>query len=218
MLFSLSEFESSIIDDATGDDSNESKFNKTIKDFEFPIIHETIKQDHLIYNEINKKIILHHIHNDIVDSYKSKLMLKASDDYMQHTIINKPINNALKRFNAYVIYDICDELQEIGYITTPINLIDDTYYINIQAPYHKINARHPINETVIEIEEPHINVNNEAEVEVGISNRCCVCMEAVKNTLFQPCKHVATCSACSAQVSDCPICRIAITDRIQIFY
>lgn len=39
---------------------------------------------------------------------------------------------------------------------------------------------------------------------------CVVCMERVKCVLHMGCGHVATCSSCAAQLTECPLCRAPI--------
>ena len=39
---------------------------------------------------------------------------------------------------------------------------------------------------------------------------CTVCMATVKDTIFMPCAHLATCLNCATQLYDCPICRTPI--------
>jgi hypothetical protein len=46
---------------------------------------------------------------------------------------------------------------------------------------------------------------------------CIVCFENKKTVVFIPCKHCSCCKACSTQVANCPICRHAIIDRMEIF-
>jgi len=46
---------------------------------------------------------------------------------------------------------------------------------------------------------------------------CAVCMDAPKNMLLRPCKHLATCFRCSANLEICPICRTPIELREKIF-
>ena len=50
---------------------------------------------------------------------------------------------------------------------------------------------------------------------------CAVCMEGRKDTLFLPCKHVATCKTCADKLPTpkrCPICRGAVLDQIAPIY
>ncbi|RYG50356.1 hypothetical protein EON66_11930, partial [archaeon] len=49
------------------------------------------------------------------------------------------------------------------------------------------------------------------------SLECKICMEAVIDTLFVPCHHLAACKSCAAVLHTCPICRASITERLRIF-
>ena len=51
--------------------------------------------------------------------------------------------------------------------------------------------------------------------------RCCICMEQEPTIVFLPCYHVCTCSTCSQNtrvVTNCPICRVRITHRNNIYF
>ena len=50
-------------------------------------------------------------------------------------------------------------------------------------------------------------------------NLCIICEEATKRVVLLPCKHLCLCSACSKleQVTDCPMCRTKISDRMEVF-
>lgn len=48
-------------------------------------------------------------------------------------------------------------------------------------------------------------------------NLCIVCMDAVTNTVFLECGHVACCSVCAKPLSICPVCRGQITRVVPIF-
>ena len=47
---------------------------------------------------------------------------------------------------------------------------------------------------------------------------CTICKESEKTMLFIPCAHIATCETCSAHesITDCPICRAAIFEKIRV--
>eukprot|EP00933_Yihiella_yeosuensis_P057931 TRINITY_DN5805_c3_g1_i1.p1 TRINITY_DN5805_c3_g1~~TRINITY_DN5805_c3_g1_i1.p1 ORF type:complete len:366 (+),score=82.22 TRINITY_DN5805_c3_g1_i1:122-1219(+) len=50
--------------------------------------------------------------------------------------------------------------------------------------------------------------------------RCIICMDAQREVMFQPCKHVVCCSTCSEgppgrPVNQCPVCRQRISQKIK---
>lgn len=45
---------------------------------------------------------------------------------------------------------------------------------------------------------------------------CAICLESDRKIAFN-CGHLATCAECSALVKKCPICRVRITQRLEIF-
>ena len=49
------------------------------------------------------------------------------------------------------------------------------------------------------------------------ANTCSICMDRRVDTLFGPCNHLTSCSACAERINQdivprCPICRVPITD------
>jgi hypothetical protein len=60
--------------------------------------------------------------------------------------------------------------------------------------------------------------NNNSNGETS-SSCCVVCMERPRNTLYQPCRHLATCLTChrAGRLLKCPMCRQRITDVVQVY-
>lgn len=46
---------------------------------------------------------------------------------------------------------------------------------------------------------------------------CIVCYNSPKEVIFYPCKHKCLCRQCGEKVSQCPVCRVSIADRILPF-
>ena len=46
---------------------------------------------------------------------------------------------------------------------------------------------------------------------------CSICYTNEKNVVFLPCKHNVTCSECSKNIKNCPICRKKIIEIIKIY-
>lgn len=46
---------------------------------------------------------------------------------------------------------------------------------------------------------------------------CVVCMDRTANTVLFRCKHLVCCEVCASKVSDCPVCRQAVRDRLTVF-
>jgi hypothetical protein len=53
--------------------------------------------------------------------------------------------------------------------------------------------------------------------EMGERKLCIVCYTAAKEVIFYPCKHKCLCRQCGEKVAQCPVCRVAIADRILPF-
>lgn len=48
------------------------------------------------------------------------------------------------------------------------------------------------------------------------SNECVVCMENKCDIIFLPCGHVCSCWKCEAGLSECPLCRAPITQKVRL--
>ena len=55
----------------------------------------------------------------------------------------------------------------------------------------------------------HIREPSPEEAEKMKGKECVICMERAKDTVLLPCKHMQTCTTCTANIHTCPICRKA---------
>jgi hypothetical protein len=46
---------------------------------------------------------------------------------------------------------------------------------------------------------------------------CVVCLELPPSVAFLPCRHMRTCAACAPILTDCPVCRRAIEQQMQLY-
>eukprot|EP01062_Namystynia_karyoxenos_P081401 TRINITY_DN894_c0_g2_i1.p1 TRINITY_DN894_c0_g2~~TRINITY_DN894_c0_g2_i1.p1 ORF type:complete len:660 (+),score=170.71 TRINITY_DN894_c0_g2_i1:87-2066(+) len=53
------------------------------------------------------------------------------------------------------------------------------------------------------------------ETPPGARTTCVVCLDARRCMIFDPCRHMVCCAVCAEQVAECPLCRVAVTDRTQ---
>ena len=61
------------------------------------------------------------------------------------------------------------------------------------------------------------NQNQTEEKTESDENMCKICYENTMDVLLYPCGHVVICAGCAQKLSDCPVCRKAITDIVKIF-
>ncbi len=50
-----------------------------------------------------------------------------------------------------------------------------------------------------------------------VSNECCVCLDAAFCVLYLPCSHLCCCAQCSRELSLCPVCRVAIENKLPVY-
>jgi len=55
-----------------------------------------------------------------------------------------------------------------------------------------------------------------APIETFKSTECCVCMERKCDIIFLPCGHVCCCWICEGGLSECPLCRGPITQKVRL--
>jgi len=46
---------------------------------------------------------------------------------------------------------------------------------------------------------------------------CCVCLDLPPNTVVMPCRHKHLCQCCADNLTHCPLCRVPIQQRIELF-
>eukprot|EP00930_Biecheleria_cincta_P050088 TRINITY_DN3526_c0_g1_i1.p1 TRINITY_DN3526_c0_g1~~TRINITY_DN3526_c0_g1_i1.p1 ORF type:complete len:352 (-),score=60.65 TRINITY_DN3526_c0_g1_i1:162-1217(-) len=57
-----------------------------------------------------------------------------------------------------------------------------------------------------------------SEREEALSDRACVaCLDKLANTVLRPCRHLCCCEKCSKQLTQCPVCRQSVRDRLTVF-
>ena len=71
-------------------------------------------------------------------------------------------------------------------------------------------------DTITEAKETHMRRRLEQQ---DTEKACVVCLESPKTVLLLPCKHLCVCSGCSErlELTNCPLCRIAIESKITTF-
>ncbi|VDL62221.1 unnamed protein product [Hymenolepis diminuta] len=55
-----------------------------------------------------------------------------------------------------------------------------------------------------------------ADIVAHFEAECCICQNAQCSIIFLPCGHVCCCVTCSAKVSQCPLCRVIVQQRVQL--
>lgn len=63
------------------------------------------------------------------------------------------------------------------------------------------------------IEELSVNTGSSAST----SRTCACCLHHESSVVFLPCKHLSTCPDCACKVSQCPLCRVPVRERIAVY-
>ncbi len=45
---------------------------------------------------------------------------------------------------------------------------------------------------------------------------CCICFEAPRAVVVQPCFHLVSCSSCQRSLQSCPVCRTAVQGYLRV--
>jgi hypothetical protein len=56
------------------------------------------------------------------------------------------------------------------------------------------------------------------EIGEGEKSQCVICMDKSRCVVLFPCKHLCTCEICSANITDCPLCRAKIQSKEKIYF
>lgn len=56
-----------------------------------------------------------------------------------------------------------------------------------------------------------------AQAAAAESKLCVVCMASERNCCFAPCGHINSCMDCALQLNKCPVCRLAVQQRVKAF-
>jgi E3 ubiquitin-protein ligase LRSAM1 len=69
---------------------------------------------------------------------------------------------------------------------------------------------------VVAIETTTFPIKNPAD-EPDEDNECCICMDDSRQIVFLPCGHVCTCKTCGVPLAKCPLCRVDIAQKINLY-
>lgn len=95
------------------------------------------------------------------------------------------------------------------------NFIDEINHTTDVASNSPSTVMHE--DPIISMSEPTADINNTDSVDVS----CLACRSTKRNALFLPCRHICFCINCSSmhikKHRDCPICRTAIKEILNVF-
>lgn len=67
----------------------------------------------------------------------------------------------------------------------------------------------------------HIPSSNEEQQnrikQLEEEKKCKICLDEISNVVFVPCGHLSTCVSCAQRVSNCPICRSYVRQKIKTY-
>lgn len=67
-------------------------------------------------------------------------------------------------------------------------------------------------DTAVKVKAPE-----EGEVQPRGTTCCSVCLKGAMEVVLKPCRHVATCTACTAHLRHCPVCRAPIVSSEKVY-
>lgn len=86
---------------------------------------------------------------------------------------------------------------------------------------HELQQLPDISHVNEEEKQAVLDIIGEDSLDVNEDELCVVCMDSVKNAVFIPCGHVATCFGCSSDILSsskiCPICSVTVSSVHQIY-
>ncbi|XP_064616139.1 E3 ubiquitin-protein ligase LRSAM1-like isoform X2 [Liolophura sinensis] len=112
-------------------------------------------------------------------------------------------------------------VHEMGLRKSILKQIEEYKLLEVSASSKKETSRAPMAlEHVVEATAPPSGEVDNPVQEVkarGVDSECCICMERKSVVIFLPCGHVCSCDTCSHSVTECPLCRATISQRITLF-
>jgi hypothetical protein len=141
----------------------------------------------------------------IIEKENPKLQIRNYLQYLTILSYEQMVAMEVKElFQAGVDnYDIC-------------RTICDTIKQRAQIPDSSLNADQlePSSSSSISPSPlPHIENN----MQLWCQWECVICLDNQSSIVFLPCGHVCTCQVCSKQVSLCPMCRVNIERKFELF-
>ncbi|PVD22379.1 hypothetical protein C0Q70_18189 [Pomacea canaliculata] len=80
-----------------------------------------------------------------------------------------------------------------------------------------------MNETVPPLEPPSACASNSADVPYqmyitarGFNSECVICLDMLSEVIFLPCGHVCSCVICSSPLTQCPMCRTSVDQKVKL--
>lgn len=161
------------------------------------------------------------IHYANYDNYYSNENIDSNIDDMYIINYEYPMNISTNNLNLENNYNLTEEnlstidqnLQnDLEIITDPSNLDISRYLFELPINREPINQE-PINQEPIQQEIKNTKMIDTTE--------CVICMSEKTTCIIVPCGHKCLCSKCSISLrkdysSKCPICRIEITNSIEV--
>ncbi len=74
-----------------------------------------------------------------------------------------------------------------------------------------------LKEAILILNRDIVDKDNECEL---LENKvvCLMCLDNDRDTLLNPCNHYALCNNCANLLDNCPVCRVPINNRINIYH
>lgn len=127
--------------------------------------------------------------------------------------------NKTPHINIFGNRETYDALHGATFIIAPDTFVIERNLISIRlggAVHYTIlywadigNHRENILKIISRVISRHCIADNECEY-----GDCIICMNAKSTVVCMPCRHMFSCSGCSARIKICAMCRCDITDRI----
>lgn len=75
----------------------------------------------------------------------------------------------------------------------------------------------PTKKPRLDAPEPMDLVTPPAPTTAEEAAKCVVCLSEDKGVCFIPCRHICSCNTCAASLSECPLCRVKIQDKLNVY-
>ena len=96
------------------------------------------------------------------------------------------------------------------------NKIEDEKISKLEEQIRNLKLQSTIDVDAMTIEQL-LNLSERITKRIKELRECCVCMNNPIKIILIPCGHQCVCKSCSGEINLCPICRILVTSKVEIY-
>ncbi|GFT45512.1 hypothetical protein NPIL_499721 [Nephila pilipes] len=131
------------------------------------------------------------------------------------SVQNEVLRQACEIYPTLVVQKVAVEhLKRTGqHFKSLHDLIDAILEHNNKQELTKSKCSFPI----VNGEVPSESHNSSNATQTTKKDICKICMDEEMDVVFEPCRHLVSCHKCAVQISNCPLCRTPVLNKMKVF-